>query len=89
MTTRKGRGQGFASMSSEQKREIAAKGGKAAHALGTAHTWTSSEARRAGSLGGRMSRRGLRMSDEERAAARALVLAGLAAQEALSEEGQR
>jgi len=40
MQTTKGRGRGFASMSSDKKREIASKGGKAAHAMGTAHTWT-------------------------------------------------
>jgi hypothetical protein len=34
MQTTKGRGRGFASMSSEKKREIASKGGKAAHAQG-------------------------------------------------------
>jgi hypothetical protein len=42
--TSKGRGLGFASMSAEKKREVASKGGKAAHAIGTAHTWTSEEA---------------------------------------------
>jgi general stress protein YciG len=45
--TQKGRGRGFASMSPEKKREIASKGGKAAHALGTAHKWTSEEAQAA------------------------------------------
>lgn len=53
----KGRGQGFASMSPEKKREIASKGGKAAHALGTAHKWTSEEAQAAGRKGGSISRR--------------------------------
>ncbi|MGZ3609176.1 MAG: KGG domain-containing protein, partial [Ktedonobacteraceae bacterium] len=41
MPSSKGSGRGFASMSSEKKREIASKGGKAAHAQGTAHKWTS------------------------------------------------
>jgi len=57
MQTQKGRGRGFASMTSEKKREIASKGGKAAHALGTAHKWTSEEAQAAGRKGGSISRR--------------------------------
>jgi uncharacterized protein len=59
---RKGRGRGFASMSPEKKREIASKGGKAAHALGTAHKWTSEEAQAAGRKGGSISRRRSRYS---------------------------
>ena len=48
-----GRGQqGFASMSKEKQREIASKGGKAAHQQGTAHEWTSKEAAEAGRRGG-------------------------------------
>jgi general stress protein YciG len=54
---RHGQGRGFASMSTEKKREIASKGGKAAHALGTAHKWTSEEAQAAGRKGGSISRR--------------------------------
>ena len=50
---------GFASMSKERQREIASKGGKAAHEKGTAHTWTSEEARAAGRKGGAKSRGGL------------------------------
>ncbi len=57
MQTNKGRGRGFASMSPEKKREIASKGGKAAHAMGTAHKWTSEEAQAAGRKGGSISRR--------------------------------
>lgn len=53
----KGRGRGFASMSADKKREIASKGGKAAHALGTAHKWSSEEAQAAGRKGGSISRR--------------------------------
>ncbi len=49
---------GFASMSPEQQREIASKGGRAAHQKGTAHEWTSDEARRAGRKGGQVSRGG-------------------------------
>jgi general stress protein YciG len=43
---------GFASMSPEKQREIASKGGKAAHAKGKAHEFTSEEARAAGRKGG-------------------------------------
>ena len=56
-TTTKGRGRGFASMSEEQKREIASKGGKKAHATGKAHKWTREEAIEAGRKGGYISRR--------------------------------
>jgi general stress protein YciG len=49
---------GFASMSPEKQREIASKGGRAAHAKGTAHEWTSEEARSAGRKGGQISRGG-------------------------------
>jgi uncharacterized protein len=49
---------GFASMSPEKQREIASKGGRAAHQKGTAHEWTSEEARRAGRKGGQISRGG-------------------------------
>jgi hypothetical protein len=41
---------GFASMDPERQREIASEGGRAAHAKGTAHEFTSEEARRAGSM---------------------------------------
>jgi len=43
---------GFASMDRGKQREIASKGGKAAHAKGTAHEFDSSEAREAGRKGG-------------------------------------
>ena len=43
---------GFASMDPQRQREIASKGGRAAHAKGTAHEWTSDEARNAGRKGG-------------------------------------
>lgn len=45
---------GFASMPKDKQKEIASKGGKAAHARGTAHQWTTEEAREAGSKGGSM-----------------------------------
>lgn len=41
---------GFASMDPERQREIAAEGGRAAHASGNAHEFTSEEARKAGSM---------------------------------------
>lgn len=43
---------GFASMDPAKQREIASKGGRAAHQKGTAHQWTSEEARAAGRKGG-------------------------------------
>lgn len=43
---------GFALMDRERQREIASKGGIAAHAKGTAHEFDSTEARAAGKKGG-------------------------------------
>jgi len=43
---------GFASMDEERQRAIASEGGRAAHARGTAHEFTSEEARQAGRKGG-------------------------------------
>ena len=43
---------GFASMDPQRQKEIASKGGRAAHAKGTAHEWSSDEARNAGRKGG-------------------------------------
>jgi hypothetical protein len=45
-------------MSPEKQREIASKGGRAAHEKGTAHEWTADEARSAGRKGGQVSRGG-------------------------------
>jgi uncharacterized protein len=42
-------------MDAKKQREIASKGGKAAHAKGTAHEWTKEEAREAGRKGGMLS----------------------------------
>ena len=56
MSTKERRG--FASMSPEKQREIASKGGRAAHQKGTAHEWTADEARSAGRKGGQVSRGG-------------------------------
>jgi uncharacterized protein len=43
---------GFASMDARKQKEIASKGGKAAHIKGTAHEFTTAEAREAGRKGG-------------------------------------
>lgn len=51
MTTEK-KPRGFATWSPEKRAEVSRKGGKAAHASGTAHTFTKEEARVAGSKGG-------------------------------------
>jgi uncharacterized protein len=49
---------GFAAMDPEKQKAIAAKGGKVAHAKGTAHQWDSAEASKAGRKGGLASRGG-------------------------------
>ena len=43
---------GFASMDPDKQRQIASKGGRAAHEKGTAHEWSVAEAREAGRKGG-------------------------------------
>ena len=55
---------GFASMDRAKQREIASKGGRAAHQKGTAHEWTSEEAREAGRKGGMASHRRRRESGD-------------------------
>src|SRR5580704_13820705 len=45
---------GFASMDEQKQREIASKGGRAAHEKGTAHEFDASEAREAGRKGGKV-----------------------------------
>lgn len=55
---------GFASMDEEKQREIASKGGKAAHEKGTAHEFSHEEAVEAGRKGGKASHGGGRSSDE-------------------------
>jgi general stress protein YciG len=53
-------------MDRAKQREIASKGGKAAHQKGTAHEWTSEEAREAGRKGGMAShRRRKEMMDQQ------------------------
>lgn len=44
---------GFAAMDPQKQREIASRGGKSAHAKGTAHQFTPEEAREAGTKGGK------------------------------------
>lgn len=51
MTTT-GRKRGFGSMDPAKQREIAGRGGRAAHAKGTAHKFTAEEAAAAGRKGG-------------------------------------
>jgi len=52
---------GFAAMSPEKQREIASKGGRAAHQQGVAHEWSREEAKEAGKKGGQA--RGRKGSD--------------------------
>jgi general stress protein YciG len=52
VTPKPRRPRGFAAMDRSKVSEIASKGGKAAHAAGTAHQFTSDEARAAGKKGG-------------------------------------
>lgn len=51
-------------MDRAKQREIASKGGKAAHEKGTAHVWTSDEARAAGRKGGLATGRKHQKDDE-------------------------
>lgn len=53
-----GSGRGFASMDKDKQREIASKGGKAAHASGHANEFDSEKGRAAGRKGGLASREG-------------------------------
>ncbi len=56
---------GFASMNRATQQAIASKGGKAAHAKGTAHKWTTEEARVAGRKGGDQTRNNRLAKTEE------------------------
>lgn len=53
-----GRPRGFAAIDPARQREIARLGGQRAHEKGTAHQWTSDEAKEAGRKGGHASRGG-------------------------------
>jgi hypothetical protein len=68
--TRPKSSRGFAGMDHRLVRVIARMGGKAAHSAGTAHEFTSEEARIAGRLGGRASHVKRRKRIEERSAPR-------------------
>lgn len=57
---------GFAAMDRNKQRELASRGGKAAHEKGTAHQWTSEEAKLAGRKGGMAKRRN--PADDQQAA---------------------
>ncbi len=61
---------GFASMDRAKQREIASRGGKAAHRKGSAHEWKGEEAREAGRKGGIVShqRRKMQLDNLRRAA---------------------
>lgn len=61
---------GFASMTAAQRRDIASRGGKAAHRKGVAHVWTSAEARQAGRRGGQASQIKKREEQDEHDRAR-------------------
>lgn len=65
-TEKKKRSGGFASLTPEQRSEIARRGGKAAHAAGTAHKFAagSEEAREAGRRGG-LARKAQKEREEE------------------------
>lgn len=52
MTASEKKKKGFAALSPERRLEIAKSGGRAAHASGNAHRFTSEEARLAGKKGG-------------------------------------
>lgn len=53
MAQTQGSNRGFAAMDQDKQREIASKGGKAAHEKGTAHEFSSQQAAEAGSKGGK------------------------------------
>lgn len=48
---------GFAALTPEARRALSSRGGKAAHAAGTAHRFTTAEAKAAGAKGGKASRK--------------------------------
>jgi general stress protein YciG len=58
MTDKDTSNRGFGSMDDEKQRDIASKGGRAAHEKGTAHEFSSEEASEAGRKGGEHSHGG-------------------------------
>ena len=87
---------GFAAMDQNQQREIASKGGQAAHQKGTAHEFDSEEARRAGQKGGEaVSRNRAHMADigrkggeSRQSAQRAAAAAAAAASQKGNRQGE-
>lgn len=65
-TAKPKRPRGFAAMDRKLVSEIARKGGKAAHSAGTAHEFTSEEARVAGRKGGRATHAKRRKATEDK-----------------------
>jgi general stress protein YciG len=55
----------FAKLSPERRREISQMGGRAVHAAGTGHEWTSETAQAAGRKGGRASQKSRRAKKTE------------------------
>ena len=81
---------GFAAMDQNQQREIASKGGQAAHQKGTAHEFDSEEARRAGQKGGEaVSRNRAHMADIGRKGGESRQSAQRAAAAAAAQKGNR
>ena len=84
---------GFAAMDQAQQREIASRGGKAAHEQGTAHEFTSEEARAAGRKGGQAAHQSGNAheftSEEARAAGRKGGQASQGSRERLQQGDQR
>jgi len=87
---------GFAAMDQNQQRQIASKGGQAAHQKGTAHEFDSEEARRAGQKGGEVvSRNRAHMADigrkggESRQSANRAAAAAKAGTPAANQAGNR
>jgi len=81
---------GFAAMDQNQQREIASKGGQAAHQKGTAHEFDSEEARRAGQKGGEaVSRNRAHMADIGRKGGESRQSAHRAAAAASAEGGAK
>ena len=86
---------GFAAMNEAQQREIASKGGQAAHQKGTAHEFDSEEARRAGQKGGEavsrnrehMAEIGRKGGESRQSAQRASATAGSGQQAKTSRQG--
>jgi general stress protein YciG len=75
-------------MDPAKQREIASKGGKAAHQKGTAHEWTSEEARDAGRKGGIASHRRRREQMGGNSSSADVTDVGAEGGEAMSDRGE-